>query len=245
MQIDYLGPEIQITATDCVVVVDVWRSFTTSAYAFAAGAHQMIVVASEQEALSLHSQIPAAIVMGMGRLGGEPAAGFDYGNSPADIQACDLRGQSIIFCTPNGTPGLVRSANARTLVAGSFVCANATIRYIQQQRPERVAFVCTEPGIADQAYAEYMAMRLRDETPDAATILDQICTAGLEHARKLISQGKLTQTQADRLEADLNCCLALDRFDFAMVAQPRDGYLVLEDVKEPGDRHLCQDSMIF
>jgi hypothetical protein len=32
----------------------------------------------------------------------------------------------------------------------------------------------------------------------------------------------------DKLEADLNCCLALDRFDFAMVVQRRNGYLVMK-----------------
>jgi 2-phosphosulfolactate phosphatase len=84
---------------------------------------------------------------GDGKLGREPTDGFDYGNSPAELQDCDLRGRRIIQCTPNGTPGLVHSVNARVLVAGSLVRARATVRYLKRKALERVTFVCTEVGI--------------------------------------------------------------------------------------------------
>jgi 2-phosphosulfolactate phosphatase len=215
-----------------VVVIDVWRSFTTAAYVFAAGARDILVAASTEEAMALRSRFPKAVLMGMGRLGGEPAVGFDFGNSPAEVRGYHWRDRDVIQCTPNGTPGLVRSVNARTLVAGSLVCARATVCYLKRQTPERVTFVCTEDGIADQACAEYMTALLCDEQPETAMMLGTIRAAGLEHARVLLSRGVLTEAQADRLEADLNCCLELDRFDFAMVAQRRAGDLVMEAMGE-------------
>ena len=237
MHIDCIPPETCASATESVVVVDVWRSFTTAAYALAAGAPEILITASTEEAISLRARFPQAVLMGMGELGGEPARGFDYGNSPAEVRECDWHGRRIILCTPNGTPGLVRSVNARTLVAGSLVCARATVRYLKQQVPERVTFVCTEAGIADQACAEYMTALLRNEHPESDVMLGTIRAAGLEHGHALLARGVLTEAQWDKLEADLNCCLELDQFDFAMVVERRDGVLVMEAMTEPGSKN--------
>lgn len=229
MQIDYATLETCAVATEVVVVVDVWRSFTTAAYAFQAGVHKIFVAASTQEALALRARYPEAILMGMGELGGKPAEGFDYGNSPAELREADLHDrQIIILCTPNGTPGLVRSVNARILVAGSLVCAEATVRYLKRQALERITFVCTEEGIADLACAQYLAALLCGKKSEAETRLRQIRAAWLEQAYILVSRGILGAAQVHRLEADLNCCLALDLFDFALVVQRRDGLLVME-----------------
>ena len=237
MYIDYITPETCAAATESVVVVDVWRSFTTAAYAFAAGARDILVTASVEEATMLRSRFPQAVLMGMGKLGGEPATGFDYGNSPAEVRERDWHDRRIILCTPNGTPGLVRSVNARTLVAGSLVCARATVGYLKQQASERVTFVCTEEGIADQACAEYMTALLRNEHLESNVMLDTIRAAGLEHGHALLAHGVLTEAQWDKLEADLNCCLELDRFDFAMVVERRDGLLVMEAMTEPSSKN--------
>ena len=232
MHIDYATLETCAAATKSVVVVDVWRSFTTAAYAFAAGVRDILVVASAEEALALRLRYPRAMIMGMGELGGKPADGFDYGNSPSELRACDLRDRCVILSTPNGTPGLVRCVNAGTLVAGSLVCARATVNYLKRQAPEGVTFVCTETGIADQACAEYMAALLRHDAPDSVEMLDKIRVAWLEQASNMIARGLLTEAKINKLEMDLNCCLALDEFDFVMVVHRRDGLLVMEAVAE-------------
>ncbi|MBN2387477.1 MAG: 2-phosphosulfolactate phosphatase [Anaerolineales bacterium] len=237
MHIDCIPPEACASATESVVVVDVWRSFTTAAYVFAAGAPEILITASAEEAFSLRARFPQAVLIGMGELGGEPATGFDYGNSPAEVREWDWHGHRIILCTPNGTPGLVRSVNARTLVAGSLVCARATVDYLKQQASERVAFVCTEEGIADQACAEYMTALLRNEHSETDVMLGTIRAAWLEHGRTLLARGVFTQAQWDKLEADLNCCLALDQFDFVMRVERLDGLLVMKAVTEPGSKH--------
>ncbi len=240
MYIDYATLETCATATESVVVIDVWRSFTTAAYAFAAGAQEILVVASADDAFTLHSRFPKAILMGLGELGGKPAAGFDYGNSPAELSECDLQGRRMIQCTPNGTPGLVRSVRAKTLMAGSFVCAGASVDYLQRQASERVTFVCTEEGIADRACADYMAALLRDEKPEADGLLENIREDWREKAHILLERGVLTEAQKDKLEADLNCCLALDRFDFAMVVQRNKGLFVMEAVAETNRASPCR-----
>jgi len=213
------------TVTGCVVVVDVWRSFTTTAYAFAAGVPDILVAGSEEEAFELRQRFPGTVLIGMGELGGSPAEGFDFGNSPSELLAGDLGKRRVILCTPNGTPGLVRSASAQTLLAGSFVCAGATARYLEQYGADRVTFVCTETGIEDRAFVEYMTKLQQGKSVDGPEMLEKIRQAALQHADTLIARGRLTQAQADRLAVDLDCCLALDRFDFTMVVQPWDGLL--------------------
>jgi 2-phosphosulfolactate phosphatase len=228
--IEYATLEDCFTATGTVVAIDVWRSFTTAAFAFAVGAQDIVPAGSTEEALALRGQFPGTLVMGMGELGGPPAEGFDLGNSPAALMARDLRGRRVIQCTPNGTRGIVRSAKAETLLASSFVCAGATVRHIQRRLPTRVTFVSTDQDGADQACAEYMAALLRDETPDVATLLGCIRDGAPRDFRSFVSRGIWTEAQGNRLKADLDCCLSLDRFDFAMQVQRRNGLLVMEAV---------------
>ena len=137
--------------------------------------------------------------MGMGELAGPPAEGFDYGNSPAALMENDLRDRRVIQCTPNGTRGIVCSEKAKMLLASSFVCAGATVRYIKQQAPANVTFVSTGPEGEDQACAEYMAALLRDETSDAAAILGDIRQVGSQPIRTFIARGVMTESQGANL----------------------------------------------
>jgi 2-phosphosulfolactate phosphatase len=228
--IDHATLENCFTATGTVVVIDVWRAFTTTAFAFDAGVRDIVPVGSTEEALALRGQFPDALVVGRGELGGLPAEGFDLGNSPTVLVTRDLHGRRMIHCTPNGTRGIVRSAKAETLLASSFVCAGATVRYIQRQLPAQVTFVSTGQDGEDQACAEYMAALLRDERPDVATVLGRIRDGALQDFRSFVSRGIWTEDREDKLKADLDCCLSLDRFDFAMLVQRRNGLLIMEAV---------------
>ena len=161
---------------------------------------------------------------------GPPLVGFDFDNSPVVLLGSDLYDRRVIQCTPNGTPGIVRSEKAERLLASSFVCAGATVRYIKQQSPARVTFVITGSDGEDQACGEYMAALLRDEITPAAAMLSDIREVGLSRMRALIAEGIMTEAQGLKLKADLDCCLSLDRFDFAMLVQKQDGLLVMKAV---------------
>jgi hypothetical protein len=75
-----------------------------------------------------------------------------------------------------------------------------------------------------------MAALLRGERPDAAMLLGCVCDIALRGFRARVARGVWTEAKRAALEADLDCCLALDRFDFAMVVQQRDGLRVMEAV---------------
>jgi hypothetical protein len=82
-----------------------------------------------------------------------------------------------------------------------------------------------------------MTALLRNEHLESNVMLDTIRAAGLEHGHALLARGVLTEAQWDKLEADLNCCLELDQFDFAMVVERRDGLLVMEAMTEPSSKN--------
>jgi 2-phosphosulfolactate phosphatase len=229
---DYGTLDTCSAATGTVVVIDVWRSFTTAACAFASGARDIVTVGSSEEALVLRDRIPGALLMGMGvSVVGPPAEGYDYANSPVDLLKSDLNGRRLVQCTPNGTRGIAYSQNAETLLAGSFVCAGATVRYIKQHSPAQVTFVSTESGEGeDQICGEYMAALLCDKELDVTAELNGIRAVALERTHSAIAKGAMTDTQGAKLMADFDCCFTLDRFDFAMVVQRRDGLQVMEAV---------------
>ena len=70
--------------TGAVVVIDVLRSFSTAAYAFAGGARAIYPVDSVAGARALRARIPGALTMGAAG-GGAAIPDFDFSNSPAAL----------------------------------------------------------------------------------------------------------------------------------------------------------------
>jgi 2-phosphosulfolactate phosphatase len=222
-------------ATGAVVAIDVVRAFTTAAYAFAAGASEIILAGTVEEALALRQRFPGALVMG--EVDGLPVSGFDLGNSPTEIAGSDLAGRRLIQRTTAGTQGVVRSTGADLLLASSFVCAGATARYLRRAQPETVTFVITgilyeRDGEEDIACADYLTALLRGEQPDPAPFIRRVYES--------TSGSYFTDPgQPEFPLADLECCVEVDRFDFAMFVERREGLLVMKSVpyrilKTPG-----------
>jgi len=224
----------QLTLDNCgaargtVVVIDVLRAFTTAALAFSAGAREIMLVDTVAGALALKKKLPGALIMG--EAGGFQVQAFDLGNSPAALEGKDLDGQQLIQRTSNGTQGVVcSSASAEILLAGSFVCASATVDYIRCQRAEQVTFILTDSTSdhgsgEDGACADYLVALLRGESPEVEPYLERVrCSpAGLGLARS---------THPDRPPDDLTLALQVDRFDFAMRVRRCDGLLVMQPVR--------------
>ncbi len=178
MQFVYTDNDTCGSATGLVVVIDVLRAFSAAAYAFKAGARRITLVSGVEEALALKAQTPGALIMG--EVGGLPPAGFDFGNSPAELARQDLRGRDLIQRTGAGTQGAVRCANADTLFAASFVVAGATVRAIQRLAPPGVTFVITGRGHGDEdlACGEYLQACISGDDPDSAPYLDRVRGSG-------------------------------------------------------------------
>lgn len=213
--------------TGTVVVIDVLRSFSTAAYAFAAGAVAIFPVATVPEAEALLARRPGALSMGAAG-GGLQLPGFDFGNSPAEIAGRDLRGRELIHCTAAGVRGLSHCRGAETLLAASLVCARATAHLLRRLAPSTVTLVTTgdwsdRDGDEDHACADYIAALLHGETPDPAQFVARV--RGSDFGRRFTDPAYPALPQAD-----LELCAAIDRFDFALQVRRVDGDLVMRPV---------------
>lgn len=213
------------TVTGTAVVIDVIRAFTTAAYAFAAGARDIVLVGTVEEALALRQQMPGALTMG--EVGGRPIEGFDFGNSPAAFLGLNLQGRRIIQRTTAGTQGVVRCRQADLLLASSLVCASATARYLRQLGSPAITLVVTgifpdRDGDEDVACADYLEALLRQPLrPDSQPFVERVRNSTAARLFTHPAQGLFPA-------ADVECCAAVDRFDFAMPIARRNGLLIME-----------------
>lgn len=213
---------------DTVVAIDVLRSFSTAAYAFAAGASAIHPVETAAAANQLRARMPDAFTIGA-LPGGRPIPGFDLGNSPSCLQALPLAGRPVILTTAAGVRALIRFRYAPRLFAASLVCAGATLRALQASRPRRLALITTgewldRDGDEDVACADYLVAGLLGQPIDRAGLAQRVrdsdfgrrFAAGVDPALPL---------------ADLDLCTLVDRFSFAMTVVREGNGLVMRPVR--------------
>jgi len=132
---------------DCVaVIVDALRASATAAMLLDAGATEILVVADVEDAFKTKASHPDALLFG--ERGGLPPEGFDYGNSPRQVQAA--KGRPVIFTTSNGSARLHEAYGAPALYLASTVNAFALVGKLAGQ--ERDVVLVPAGNIADPDY---------------------------------------------------------------------------------------------
>ena len=92
-------------ATGTVIIIDVFRAFTTAAVAFNKGANSILLTEKIEEATQLKQNKIADVTMG--EVNGIKPLEFDYGNSPYEISnANNISGLNIAQSTRSGTLGV-------------------------------------------------------------------------------------------------------------------------------------------
>ena len=137
-------------ARGTVVIIDVFRAFTTAAVAFSKGAEKIVLVAEVDEALKLRDEGVGEICMG--EVDGTRPDGFDLGNSPYEMLDAEVAGKTLIQSTRAGTVGMSAAVNASKIYAGSFAIAQATVKAILRDAPELVTIVAM--GLEARVHAD-------------------------------------------------------------------------------------------
>jgi 2-phosphosulfolactate phosphatase len=169
-------------AAGTVVVVDVFRAFTSSAVAFARGARQIILVAEAAEALELRRRGRGELCFG--EVGGKRPEGFDLGNSPHELSHADVAGRTLIQSTRAGTVGVTAARGAERLYAAALVNAGATAEALRRRPPALVTIVAMgweglRRSDEDELCALYIRNRCEGRQPDTDAIR-QLVLAGSE-----------------------------------------------------------------
>lgn len=208
-----------------VVVIDVLRAFTFEAWAFARGATRILAVDDAAHALDVARMlVPGSLAAG--ERGGRPLEGFDLGNSPVALAQHPLEGRTIVHRTSAGTQGLARTVGSDLVIAASFVTAGATARMLHERGVNEVTFVVTgdslgRDGDEDLACAELIAAMVSGDDPDPAPYLARVATSD---AGRMFGPGGPDWAPAE----DLALACELDRFDFALLAEPDPSLGVVE-----------------
>jgi 2-phosphosulfolactate phosphatase len=201
-------------ARGTVVVIDVLRSFTVSAYALAGGARECRLVTTTAQARALAASTPGAVLCVEEE--GLPVEGIAISNSPTLIRATDLQDRILVQRSSAGTPVVAAVANG-SVFAGSLVVARATVQACLLRHPQVLTLVASADFPEDHACARYMEAIARGESPDLERWLQPLRES--DRYRELVG-GSRPGFPA----SDLELSLTPDRFDFAMPVTRQAGY---------------------
>jgi len=196
------------------VVVDALRASATGAMLLDAGAEELLVVRTVEDAFAARARYPDALLYG--ERGGLPPDGFDYGNSPLEVSAA--AGRRVIFTTTTGAGRLVAAWGAAAVYLGTALNATAAARAAFRHGCDVVlipAGLAGDPDFdaqEDRAAAVAIALAAGVEIAEGRAVYDvwrpRIESEGLPaifarapHAAKLRQVGR---------EADIAYCAQVD-----------------------------------
>lgn len=153
-------------AKGLTVIIDVFRAFTTESMIMGYEPAKLLAVGDIQTALDYRAIHPDAVLCGERE--GAMIPGFDFGNSPSQIEHADLSGKLVVHTTSAGTQGIVNATGADEILGGCLVNAKAIACYIQKKQPAHVSLVCMGlagvcPTEEDTLCAEYIRSLLLGE----------------------------------------------------------------------------------
>lgn len=199
-------------AKGLTVIIDVFRAFTLACYAKDNGAEHIIPIGDIGTAYNLKKTNPEYILIGERK--GIKQKGFDYGNSPYDIENVDFGGKTIIHTTSAGTQGIIGAINADEIITGSFVNAKAIVRYIKHKNPDHVTLVAMGNNgdtfaQEDDFCAKYIRALLTDQEVDEELIRE---TLRAEDGKKFFDD----EMNHIFPRGDFDLCMDFNRFDFVL-----------------------------
>ncbi|GFI62239.1 putative 2-phosphosulfolactate phosphatase [Clostridiales bacterium] len=202
-------------ATGLTVVIDVFRAFTTACFIINNKAEAIYPVGKVETAFKLKREFPKCVLVGERNEVIVP--GFDYGNSPSNIEHIDFSGKTVIHTTSAGTQGIVNAVGADEIITASFVNIFAVVRYIKHKNPDIVSIVCMgkaakEPAEEDTWCAEYIRALLLDEGYD---INDRIIKLRSLEGKRFFRPDNQEQCP----ERDFYLSTQLGIFDFILKAE--------------------------
>lgn len=209
-------------ATGLTVIIDVFRAFSVACYAYSNGASDILPVGKLEEAYAIKEEHPDFILMGerLGRI----QQGFNFGNSPAQIEKVDFSGKTLVHTTSAGTQGIVNAVHADEIITGSFVNAKAISRYIKERNPGKVSLVCMgDEGIKenqeDTYCAQYITSLLQGTGFDLESMKEQLKQEG---GRRFFDPKNSDWSP----EGDFHLAMVFDRFDFVLKAEKNEDGLI-------------------
>ena len=202
-------------AKGTVVIIDVFRAFSTECYAWDRGIRRLIATATPEQAFDLKGKLIGETVLA-GEQDERMIPGFDLGNSPTEIITGGIAGKTLIHCTTAGTNGIMAASGAREILCASLVNAAAVAKYIMMAGHKEVTLVAMGYRAVEQADEDLLCARyIRDLLEGKETDISR------EAAELMKGAGKrffLPENISFSPPTDFFLCTDLNRFNFALKA---------------------------
>jgi len=217
-------------ATGTVIIIDVFRAFTTAAVAFSKGANSIFLTETIEEAIELKKNQIANITMG--EVNGIKPLNFDHGNSPYEISIANkISGLKIAQSTRSGTLGVSLAAktnNSTHIFATGLMTAKSTTDIIKSRNLDNIYIVAMgyqgiEKTEEDEICALYLKSLLENKPMDKKHVIDLIMKS--ESAKQF---NDITQPQFH--PKDLEYALKIDSENFAMEITSKNKLLILKKI---------------
>ena len=197
----------ELTPAPVGVVVDVLRATSTICQALAAGYPRVLCCAEIDEARALAETEGPAKLAGERRL--EHIEGFDFGNSPSELEGEPAAG-TLILTTTNGTRLLVAAAERfERVYVGSLLNVGAVAAAARESR-EDVAVLCAgvlgELALDDAYCAGRIAEALGGEPADSARAAILLAQSFPNAFEGLGASRSAANLRRHGLEADIERC---------------------------------------
>ena len=178
----------------------------------ARGAKKIMPVGDFNIAYDYREKNPSVILVGERH--GEKLPGFDFGNSPSQIETSDFTDKIIVHTTSAGTQGIANATSADEILSGSLVNAKAIARYIKNKNPENVSLVCMgldaiKQTPEDNLCAYYIKSLLEDNEMDLKPEIEKLRTT---------SGAKFFEADLQHIfpEKDYHLSVEANKFDFVL-----------------------------
>jgi len=122
IEVSFLPRLVSEVEAKVCVVIDVLRATSSLVVLMERGVREVVVCGTLAEARRVARRTGYLLC---GEVNSLPPPDFDYGNSPSEFAALDLRGRSAVLYTTNGTRALQRVAGAQAVLAGALLNCRA------------------------------------------------------------------------------------------------------------------------
>ncbi len=114
---------------EIVVVIDVLRATSAICTAFHNGIDKVIPVSTVEEALEYKKKGYLVAAERKGQI----VPGFEFGNSPYSYMNKNLKGQTLVITTTNGTKAFHTASQAKEVIIGSLLNLDAVSSFLKKQ----------------------------------------------------------------------------------------------------------------
>ncbi|WP_425364564.1 2-phosphosulfolactate phosphatase [Candidatus Tisiphia endosymbiont of Mystacides longicornis] len=208
--------------TQVIVVIDVFRAFTTAAYVLDHNPVTYILASDSAVVSRLISNFNNPVLIGKSEKGANLI--YDVPNSPTRVQDITIVGKNVLHRTAAGASGILLAKEANIVLAAGFINASATAEYIKTLPNTEIIIIPmghegNTPSLEDNICAEYIKALIHGKKLELIKFLP------------ILQEGSgkyfFSQDQWQYPKEDFFRCLEVDRFNFIIKATIMNDYAIL------------------